>query len=71
MALKLYLVRLDDLPASQRQSALDLLKQSSWEVFDAAEPLFPHSVKVAWTSPENFVSSPCFPKGCRCIDLNG
>lgn len=69
--MKLYLVRLDDLPLENRKAALDLLKQSSWEVFDAAEPSFPYTVKVAWDRPEDFVSSPFFPKGCRYIDLNG
>lgn len=65
--MKYYFVDLRALPISERIAACKKMEQYSWEVFEKVGTSGLESAEVCWTSPEDFESSPCFPKDANAL----
>lgn len=70
--LKMYLVHLDTLPMQARMDACQKISQLAWDTYEQIVPVHGLvAVKVAWDRKEDFMSSTCYPAGCRCELLGG
>lgn len=67
----MFLVDLTTIDENKREEVIKQIRQYSGElvlrVVDKHGKM--EGAKVVWTSPEDFESSPVFPKGCQCTRL--
>jgi len=66
-----YRVDLTSLSLTDRQVAFQNMKTVAWGVYQVLGPSGLEGVDVIWDLPDDFQTSPVFPKGCRCIKLTG
>lgn len=65
-----YRVDLTSLPMPERIAACKRMSEGgAWDVFEELTDSGLVSAKVMWNLPEDFESSSCFPKGCKCVLL--
>ena len=65
-----FLVDLTSLDENKRDEAFQLMNDYSEMAFRVISKGKMEAAQVVWTSPEDFESSPVFPKGCQCTRIS-
>ncbi len=65
-----FLVDLTSLDENNRDEAFQLMNDYSEMAFRVISNGKMEAAQVVWTSPEDFESSPVFPKGCQCTRIS-
>lgn len=65
-----FLVDLTSLDENKRDEAFQLMNDYSEMAFRVIRKGKMEAAQVVWTSPEDFESSPVFPKGCQCTRIS-
>lgn len=61
-----YIVDLTPLEHAKREEAYALLRDFSFAATRIINNRELEAAQITWNSPEDFESSPIFPKGCSC-----
>ncbi len=65
-----FLVDLTSLDENKRDEAFQLMNDYSEMAFRVINKGKTEAAQIVWTSPEDFESSPVFPKGCQCTRIS-